>query len=128
MAAQQYMVERIARVCHEANRATQIISGDEVVSAGWTETTDDQRESAMEGVRVYLDEKLTPEQMHAAWSQRKLLGGWVYGQHKDEVEKTHPCLVAYADLDEAQRLKDRLFINIIKAFQEHADAEGLFGL
>lgn len=128
MAAQQYMVERIARVCHEANRAAQIISGDEVVSAEWTQTTDDQRESSMRGVRVFLDQNLTPEQMHASWSEGKLLDGWVYGIHKDEVEKTHPCLVAYADLDEAQRLKDRLFINVIKAFQEHADAEGLFGL
>lgn len=128
MAAQRYMIQRIAQVCHEANRAAQIIAGDDPVSEPWDEASEDQRQSAMNGVSAYLDSEMTPEQMHAAWSEWKLLGGWVHGAQKDETAKTHPCLVPYVDLPESQRLKDRLFIHVIKAFQEHAETEGLFGL
>lgn len=128
MAAQQYMIERIARVCHEANRAVQEISGDAVVSEPWLTASDSQRQSAMDGVRTYLAEEKTPAEMHAAWSEHKLRDGWSYGKEKDEVAKTHPCLVPYDELDVDQRLKDRVFIGIIKAVQEHAEAEGAFGL
>ena len=128
MAAQQYMIQRIAQVCHEANCAIQYISGDANPSEHWLTASDSQRQSAMDGVRAYLEGDKTPAEMHAAWSEHKLREGWTYGREKDEVAKTHPCLVPYDELPEDQRLKDRVFINVIKAFQEHAEAEGLFGL
>jgi hypothetical protein len=34
-------------------------------------------------------------------------GGWRYGPRKDCVAKTHPSMVAYAELPESERAKDR---------------------
>jgi hypothetical protein len=41
--------------------------------------------------------------------------GWVYGETKDPVAKTHPCLVAYNDLPIEQQVKDHLFRAVVKA-------------
>lgn len=128
MTVTPWMVNRIAQVCHEANRAVQVIANDPNINQAWPIVSEEMRESAREGVRAVLEADRTPAEMHALWSESKLLSGWVYGPVKDEMAKTHPCLVPYEDLDEGQRLKDRVFIHIITAFQEHADAEGLFGL
>ena len=33
--------------------------------------------------------------------------GWRYGPHIDDTEKTHPCLVPYAELSEEEKDIDR---------------------
>jgi hypothetical protein len=38
----------------------------------------------------------------------------VYGEVKDAVAKTHPCMVPYDDLPEFQRKKDALFLAIVR--------------
>ena len=43
--------------------------------------------------------------------------GWVYGEHKDEQRKTHPCIVPYDELPAAQRAKDALFLANVRALQ-----------
>lgn len=45
----------------------------------------------------------------ARWRARKLREGRRYGPEKSAAEKTHPCLVSYHELPEAQRIKDTLF-------------------
>ncbi len=106
--------DAIARVCHEANRALQAVTGDPAPSAAWDDTDTETRRSAVEGVLAALD-GATPEQLHESWSQFKLDAGWVYGPLKNAETKTHPCLVDYADLPEEQRAKDALFHGIVKA-------------
>lgn len=106
-------VEEIARVCHEANRAWCEANGDTSQvpydhAEGW------QRDSAIEGVQAAL-EGATPEQLHESWCAAKVRDGWVYGEVKDAVAKTHPCLVRYDLLPEDQRLKDHLFGAIVGA-------------
>lgn len=129
MTASATTVADIARVCHEANRAVQIITGDANVNGEWMDVSIEVRWTAKNGVRAFLEnEDMTPEKMHASWSEAKLLDGWTHGPIKDWDAKTHPCLLPYDELPEGQRLKDRVFINVIKAFQEHYEAEGLFGL
>ena len=128
MTIQDYMLDRIGQVCHEANRSIQIISGDMHISSSWEKTPLDVRESTKRGVRAMLAEPRTPEEMHRLWMEDKLLHGWEFGHTKDHAAKTHPCLRPYEELPEGQRLKDRVFIAIVNAFREHAEAEGLFGL
>lgn len=109
-------VDTIARVCHDANRALQLATGDSAPSPPWEEAPAWQRESAIDGVRQAL-EGATPEELHAAWCEYKLQTGWVYGTVKDAEAKTHPCLVPYEKLPEPQRAKDSLFHSIVGALR-----------
>lgn len=104
----------IASIIHDANRRLQIALGEPVISPLWEDAPDWQRESAIDGVNKALD-GLTPEQLHENWSEYRKNDGWVYGEVKDEVAKTHPCLVPYAELPAEQRIKDTLFHAIVNA-------------
>ncbi|SLG39818.1 RyR domain [Mycobacteroides abscessus subsp. abscessus] len=107
----------IARVCHEANRALQKVFGDESPSPEWDVAPSDQRESCIRGVTAALD-GMDPEALHTLWMVDHAARGWTYGPVKDRVAKTHPCLLPYDELPEAQRLKDRLFLAIVKTLTE----------
>lgn len=52
--------------------------------------------------------------VHESWMRDKLAAGWVYGPEKrpDATPPTHPCLVPYAELPEAQRAKDAIFRDV----------------
>lgn len=104
----------IARVCHEANRAVQLATGERNISPHWDLAPDWQRASAREGVEKALAGH-TAEQLHQSWCDFKVADGWVLGPDKDDVVKTHPCLVPYADLPSDQRAKDILFRAIVSA-------------
>ena len=112
-------VERIAHVCHEANRALQVTSpahnGD--VSPHFMEAPEWMVQSGLSGVEEALSGK-TPEQLHEAWCAYKTSEGWVFGDAKDASKKTHPCLVSYADLPADQRIKDKVFHAIVNAMSE----------
>lgn len=111
-------LERMARVCHEINRAYALATGEDpaVVFASWLEAPEEIRESARVGVRAAL-EGATPEQLHESWCMTKYADGWVYGSVKDLAVKTHPCLMPYADLPAAQQVKDALFQAVVKALR-----------
>ena len=112
-----FSVDDIARVCHEANRGMQLVTGDPAPSPSWDDAPDWQRETAAAGVREALAGR-TPEQLHDAWSAAKRADGWTYGPRKDAQAKTHPCLVPYGDLPAAEQLKDRLFLAVVDALKE----------
>lgn len=104
----------IARVCHEANRALQLVASDPAPSPEWDNAPEWQRESAIEGVRE-AQAGATPEELHESWCAFKTDDGWTYGETKDSAAKTHPCLVAYAELPGEQRRKDAVFQAVVAA-------------
>ncbi len=105
--------EQIARVCHEANRAYQMALG-EAANPPWYGASEQLKASAVDGVR-YARGEITPRMSHANWVAYKQASGWTYDEIKDFERKTHPCLVPYEELPEEQRLKDELFMAIVKA-------------
>lgn len=112
------MIARIARVCHEANRAYALETGEDpsTVWPGWDEAPDEIHASALEGVAKALA-GATPEQLHESWCAAKLVAGWTFGTVRDNAAKRHPCLVPYEELPEAQRRKDALFSAIVGALK-----------
>lgn len=108
-----YSDEQIAQVVHEANRALQDIGGDEAPSQPWACETAETRASAAEGVRKARAGR-TPEQLHRDWAEWKTARGWTYGPDRDPDARTHPCLLPYEDLPEHQRVKDRVFLAIVR--------------
>ncbi len=102
-------IEKIARVCHEANRAYCATIGDDS-QVPWGMAKPWQRDSAIEGVAFVRDHPEAGDAaQHDAWHGSKLAEGWVYGVTKDPTMKTHPCLVPFDELPLEQQLKDRLF-------------------
>lgn len=110
------IVEAAAQAAHEANREYCLTIGD-TSHKPWADAPQWQRDSAINGVLGLIgNPERTPEQSHEAWMKEKVNEGWIYGKQKNAKAKTHPCIVAYADLPEPQRKKDVLFNDTVKAF------------
>lgn len=44
---------------------------------------------------------------HDVWAQQRIADGWRYGEHRDDGNRLHPCLVEYGSLPEAEKEYDR---------------------
>ena len=109
------LVEMIARVTHEANRAWCAANGD-MSQPSWDDAPDWQKDSAISGVWFHVDNPFADDSAsHDAWLAEKDADGWVYGDVKDPEKKTHPCMVPFEDLPKVQQLKDALFRGIVHA-------------
>lgn len=55
---------------------------------------------------LWLTEKIA-ENVHEVWAAERLAQGWRYGDRRDDVLKTTPCLVPYSELPESEKEYDR---------------------
>lgn len=55
---------------------------------------------------VLLAEQLA-RNVHEVWSANRIKEGWKYGEERDDLRKTHPCLVPYEELPESEKEYDR---------------------
>lgn len=109
-------IEMVAKICHEANRAYCESMGD-TSQVPWDDADGSQYMSVTNGVRNIIDNPdCTPEESHANWMELKLKEGWTYAERKCVIKMLHPCLVPYEDLPETQKIKDKIFTSIVKAF------------
>lgn len=107
--------EAVAKVCHEANKTYCETIGD-LTQRNWDDASPWQRDSAIKGVRFARYNPTAPvSAQHQSWYNDKAASGWVWGPTKDEVAKTHPCMVDYWALPVEQRYKDALFQGIVRA-------------
>lgn len=107
--------EEIARVAHEVNRAYCQAIGDNS-QPDWEGAPDWQRKSAINGVMFHVEHpNAAPSASHEQWMLEKERDGWEYGEVKDQHAKTHPCMVPYHALPAEDRVKDYLFIAVVRA-------------
>ena len=86
-------VDKIAKVCHQANKALCEINGDNS-QPSWEDAPEWQRSSARDGVRNALkNPHITPEDLHIGWMEMKIDEGWSYGAVKNPAKKQHPCML-----------------------------------
>lgn len=45
--------------------------------------------------------------VHEVWSMGRINEGWTYGEQRSDSDRTHPCLVPYEELSEAEKEYDR---------------------
>lgn len=111
-------VDRIARVCHEANRGYCLALGD-TSQPEWNDAPEWQKDSARKGVEMHLDnEDATPQQSHESWLAQKRADGWKYGPVKNPETKEHPCFMPYDGLPIEQRAKDYIFKGVVDGMRE----------
>ena len=55
---------------------------------------------------AYLAEDMA-RNVHEVWAANRIAEGWTYGPARDDVAKTHPCLVPYDELPESEKAYDR---------------------
>ena len=53
-----------------------------------------------------LVEKLA-KNTHDIWAKQRMSQGWTYGERRDDVKKTTPCLVPYNELPDSEKEYDR---------------------
>lgn len=107
-------ITKIARVCHEANRAYCQSLGDDS-QLPWDSAPEWQRLSAVDGVRHAEDPNAKAEDSHKSWLAGKQRDGWKYGPVKDPDRKEHPCMVPFEELPPEQQRKDVLFLAVARA-------------
>ena len=62
-------------------------------------------------IELPVELNLLVEQMaknvHEVWAQNRIEQGWTWGEERNDMLKHHPCLVAYEELPEEEKLYDR---------------------
>lgn len=115
MSISKEQIEKIARVCHEANRGYCEALGD-YSQLPWDSAPEWQKKSAIIGVMMHIDHPdAGPGASHESWAKQKIDDGWKYGDIKDPEKKTHPCLVYFEELTKEQQAKDYIFKAIVNA-------------
>jgi hypothetical protein len=78
--------------------------------AGFVLESGQASEGEKQAVSQFLGEHLEilAEAEHDGWADQRRVEGWTYAPPpRDDVKRTHPLLVPYAELDEEQKEKDR---------------------
>jgi hypothetical protein len=110
-------IEKIAKICHEANKVYCELHGD-FSQRSWEDSPDFIKHSAIDGVEYHMNNpEAKASSSHENWLRFKEAEGWVYGEVKDVLKKTHPCMVPFDELPEFQQTKDILFRNIVESFK-----------
>src|SRR6185295_19674403 len=101
-------VWKIAQVAHETWRAWQKANG-QPAGPPWSRAPKWMREASYEAVHWRLNNPKAPASAQDdQWLATKKADGWTYGRVKSGVKKTHPMILPYADLPEAERRKDAM--------------------
>lgn len=104
---------RAAKAAYNANRVYCEAIGD-VVPLPWLDLTDEEKLRFVDAVnRLRHNSMVTPAEQHAAWCVARREQGWVLGPRKDEQKREHPNLVPYDALPKEQKVKDKLFREVV---------------
>ena len=110
-------IKQIAEVAHETNRIYCQTIGD-FSQPKWVDAPDWQKNSAINGVAFHFTNPCAGcAASHESWLKEKLADGWKYGKVKDPEKKEHPCCVPYDELSSEQKVKDALFVGVVRAMK-----------
>ncbi|MBQ3369018.1 Ryanodine receptor Ryr [bacterium] len=55
------------------------------------------------------------QNVHEVWAETRIRQGWIYGVERNDMLKTHPCIIPYEKLSENEKDYDRnTAINTLK--------------
>ena len=105
--------ENIALMCHELNKVYCKMLGDDS-QVPWDALCAEMRNSLVDAVKYCMVNDPTPKESHENWMEVRTEQGWIFGSKKCGIKKTHPCLVAYDKLTQEHKVKDVMFICMVK--------------
>lgn len=80
----------------------------------WSATPEWKKAQCRNGVKWVLNNpEATPADVHNQWVELMVSSGWQYGPEKNEVTKTHPCIVDFDQLSKNDKMKDEIFIDSV---------------
>ena len=110
-------IEQIAEVAHETNRAYCQTMGDDSWLP-WDDVSQWEKDSYVKGVKFQIENPDAGQSaQHEAWLKDKEADGWTYSEVKDPEKKEHPCCMPYEDLPAEQKVKDALFVGVVRALK-----------
>ena len=110
-------IKQVAEVAHETNRAYCETIGD-FTQPKWGNAPGWQKKSAINGVQFHIaNPNAGCAASHESWLKEKEMDGWKYGEVKDPDKKEHPCFVPYENLPSEQKVKDALFVGVVRAMK-----------
>ena len=113
-------LRELAELLHEVNRAICASfdhwKADDPAMADWEDVPQSMVDSILDGIKWIIEHPTSNsgEDSHENWASYKRAQGWVYGPVKDMEKKTHPCLAPYDELPPEQKVKDEVFMAIVK--------------
>ena len=111
---QKLNIEKLAKAVYEACRIESLWSERPIVPEPWDNRDEGFRSQFTKNLCSYLQGPLpTPEEAHTNWMKAYLELGWTYGPVRDPNKKTHPDLVPYKDLPQAEKDKDAIFLSYV---------------
>lgn len=111
-------VEKAIAYVHELNRAIRVVNGQDPGPV--LENMKELEPAKYAGVKKAVEKILygesypSPSMQHDEWIFSKLKDGWTYGPSEDKIAKTHPCMVQFYDLPLEEKLKDVVFVEVLK--------------
>src|SRR6516165_4297801 len=101
-----------ARFVYEAARLQAIAVAAPVVPEPWDEREEAFRAQFLDVIEMMCgsDRKSSPAELHDDWVLAYERMGWRYGPTRDPVERTHPDMVPYEDLERREQDKDAVFV------------------
>jgi hypothetical protein len=110
----------VAELAHNLNRDYCRMFG-LPIQPPWEELPESNKEGRIKAVATHAEtfargEKVTPQSAHKMWMDFKAGQGWTYGPEIDGEKKTHPNMREWELLDDSEKIKDRLFIGLIRTF------------
>lgn len=118
--------ERRAVFVYEAARLQALAVRAPVVPEPWLAREEPFRAQFIDVIEMMCgpDRKTSPEELHEDWVKAYEVMGWRYGPIRDTVEKTHPDMVPYADLEKREQDKDSVFVALCEIARLWITEEG----
>jgi hypothetical protein len=81
----------------------------------WEHASKEKRAGYILAVQGVIDHPdISPEKQHMEWCDSMYAKGWTYGHELSEGNRVHPNLLKYQDLPQEQRIKDWVFLSVVK--------------
>lgn len=104
--------ERRAEFVYEAARLQAIAVNAPIVPEPWSHREADFKAQFLNVIAAQTgpDRKSSPEELHEDWVHAYEAMGWVYGESRDPIKRTHPDIVPYDQLERREQDKDAVFV------------------